>query len=71
MDAVFGEEEREEELDNASETASLVQGRRSGPGYTSPTRSIMDGRDEANEASWFAKLLGRSRRRDYLPVRND
>ncbi|KAF9474091.1 general substrate transporter [Pholiota conissans] len=73
MDAVFGEEEREEELDNASETASLVQSRRSDPEYTAPvSHGPSDNREDSDDSpSWFARLSRRSTRKDYLPIRND
>ncbi|KAF8973693.1 general substrate transporter [Flammula alnicola] len=68
MDAVFGEEEREDELDYISETASLVQSHHSDPEYV---RSDRGPQDQDMQTSWLAGLFRRLKGSDYEPIRED
>jgi len=64
MDAVFGEEEREERADYyESETASLVQS----PHSADPEHPS----DRRDKPSWFAQLFRWSSYRNYQPIDED
>ncbi|KDR85311.1 hypothetical protein GALMADRAFT_348328 [Galerina marginata CBS 339.88] len=60
MDAVFGEEEREEALDNASETASFSPSRHSDPEHLQAATD--------QESNWLVRLFRRSKHRNYEPI---
>ncbi|TFK36820.1 general substrate transporter [Crucibulum laeve] len=65
MDAVFGEDEREERLDNESEAGSLT---------ISPLRnsnSAVESHINANSHSWLRRIFGQSDRPRYEPIAGD
>jgi len=66
MDAVFGEDERQEHLDNESETTSLIQTPSFDSEYLRNTS-----RQTNNTDSWFDRLFKRSRRGDYEEIGGD
>ncbi|KAF8167791.1 hypothetical protein B0H34DRAFT_683053 [Crassisporium funariophilum] len=68
MDAVFGEDEREEQLENESEVSSLVQGHLTDPERLhTPRRPLPLERDERG---WFARLFRPSIGGAYQPIAN-
>ncbi|KJA25760.1 hypothetical protein HYPSUDRAFT_37230 [Hypholoma sublateritium FD-334 SS-4] len=68
MDAVFGEEEREEELEYGLETESLVPSQHSGRDYSTEDRQVSSNN---RWPGWLSKIVGRpSRREHYEPIRD-
>ncbi|KAF9569873.1 general substrate transporter [Agrocybe pediades] len=72
MDAVFGEDAREEAYENESETASLVPSPRAGDtergGHDT---SFEPQEEEPSGPNWFMNLFSRSRHRNYHPIQGD
>ncbi|CAA7259949.1 unnamed protein product [Cyclocybe aegerita] len=72
MDAVFGEEAREEQLDNESETTSLVQGAQADPERLRTSRTGFEDTGNERRPSWLSRLFARNRSRsDYEPISHD
>jgi len=63
MDAVFGEDEQEEQFDNQSERTSLISG-----GLPTNHSAIVPSRSRQSRG-WFSRLLnGNDRRTNYVPT---
>ncbi|KAJ3515282.1 hypothetical protein NLJ89_g1870 [Agrocybe chaxingu] len=72
MDAVFGEEAREEQLDNESETTSLVQGPPADPERLRTSRTGFEDTGNERRPSWLSRLFAKNRSRsDYEPISHD